>query len=68
MAVNTWQQRLLLTPNDLTLTLARVALALVFLGHDRAAHEHRKHRHTVIERSRELDAKEVIGPIEAGRS
>jgi putative oxidoreductase len=33
MAATTWQQRLLLTPNDLTLTLARVALALVFLGH-----------------------------------
>jgi putative oxidoreductase len=33
MAARNWQQLLFRTPNDLTLTLARVALALVFLGH-----------------------------------
>jgi putative oxidoreductase len=33
MTATRWQHRLLGTPNDLTLTLARVALALVFLGH-----------------------------------
>jgi putative oxidoreductase len=33
MAARTLQQLLFQTPNDLTLTLARVILALVFLGH-----------------------------------
>src|SRR5688572_29976447 len=33
MAARTLQQFLFQTPNDLTLTLARVILALVFLGH-----------------------------------
>lgn len=33
MTATTWQHRLLATRNDLTLTLARLVLASVFLGH-----------------------------------